>query len=361
MSQGSPRIFQTILNKIQKATLFVPDLTFVAKRPNGHPIPNPNVLIEYGYALKSIGERRIMPVMNSAYGAPSRETMPFDLIEHRNPITYDLPENADDATRTAQRVRLIKNFATALRTFFESDEYRDTLPKPVPVAYREPKDGKARFRLKGDPIGARSDVMAHITGAPPDKLFLSEGPSMWLRVGPESSTGKTRKITELEEHARKLILLPFYDPGSGTGGVRGPDGCGFYYNNGPGPAPSLVYAFSDGEVWSINTLYLAIRPDLILFEENRFVRSLEQCVDFLNGLGIPGPYRWVAGFEGVRDRHLLEDNFRRKRGLCLVDVIEFEGSFKSGDNAQQILEPFFEEVFEKCGLERPARAPVTLS
>jgi hypothetical protein len=42
---GSPRIFQTILNKIQKATLFVPDLTFIALRPNNHPVPNPNVLI----------------------------------------------------------------------------------------------------------------------------------------------------------------------------------------------------------------------------------------------------------------------------------------------------------------------------
>jgi hypothetical protein len=55
---GSPNIFATILEKISNATIFVPDLTFVGSRPNGQPIPNPNVLIEYGYALRCISERR---------------------------------------------------------------------------------------------------------------------------------------------------------------------------------------------------------------------------------------------------------------------------------------------------------------
>jgi hypothetical protein len=77
-------------------------------RPNNHPVPNPNVFIEYGYALKTLGEHRIMSVMNSAYGAPSRDTMPFDLIEHRHPITYHLPEDADDARRKLQSDHLTK-------------------------------------------------------------------------------------------------------------------------------------------------------------------------------------------------------------------------------------------------------------
>jgi hypothetical protein len=355
---GSPRIFQTILNKIQRATLFVPDFTFVATRANGHPTPNPNVLIEYGYALKCIGENRIVSVMNSAYGAPSRETMPFDLIEHQHPITYNLPENADEATRKSEADRLTKAFESALKTFFESDEFRNTLPKPEPIAYRQPQDGRARFRRKGDPIGVRSNVFAHLTGEPQDKVFLSEGPSMWFRVGPESPPVKPRKITELEAHVTKLALLPFYEPGGSFGGVRGADGCGFYNNVGPEATPSLVYVFSDGEVWTINTMYLSIRPDLILFEEDRLVKSLEQCVDFLKGLGISGPYRLVAGLEGILDRHLQEDTFLRKRGLCLVDVIEWEGSFKVGDSAMARLEPFFEEVFERCGLTRPAKVSV---
>ena len=65
---GSPPIFDTILEKIDRTAVFVPDLTFVAQRQNGDPIPNANVLIEYGYALKTIGHHRIVAVMNTAHG-----------------------------------------------------------------------------------------------------------------------------------------------------------------------------------------------------------------------------------------------------------------------------------------------------
>jgi len=51
---GSPPIFNTILEKIERAAVFIPDLTFVGTRANGDPTPNPNALIEYGYALKTL-------------------------------------------------------------------------------------------------------------------------------------------------------------------------------------------------------------------------------------------------------------------------------------------------------------------
>lgn len=70
---GSPPIFATILEKIDRAAIYVPDFTFVGKNLGGEPIPNPNVLIEYGWALKSLGYKRIVAVMNQAYGAPTRE------------------------------------------------------------------------------------------------------------------------------------------------------------------------------------------------------------------------------------------------------------------------------------------------
>src|SRR5207302_8308720 len=76
---GSPPIVDTIFQKIDKAAVFVPDLTFVGHRLDGRPTPNPNVLIEYGWALKSLGHARIVPVMNTAFGQPSADTMPFNL------------------------------------------------------------------------------------------------------------------------------------------------------------------------------------------------------------------------------------------------------------------------------------------
>jgi len=43
---GSPLIFETILKKIDRAAVFVPDLTFVGTRTDNRLTPNPNVLID---------------------------------------------------------------------------------------------------------------------------------------------------------------------------------------------------------------------------------------------------------------------------------------------------------------------------
>ena len=60
---GTPPIVQTIFGKIDECAAFVPDLTFVGKTPKGRLLPNSNVLIEYGWALKSSG-------LTPTFGAP---------------------------------------------------------------------------------------------------------------------------------------------------------------------------------------------------------------------------------------------------------------------------------------------------
>src|ERR1700693_4033170 len=112
---GLPPIFHTILEKIDRAAVFVPDLTFVSQRSNGDPSPNPNVLIEFGYALKSLTHVRIVAVMNTAHGQPARDSLPFDLALHRFPITYRLPDGAPDEMRRSVREQLTKELEAALR------------------------------------------------------------------------------------------------------------------------------------------------------------------------------------------------------------------------------------------------------
>ena len=127
---GSPAIVDTILKKIDYATIFLADLTFIGKRPDERPTPNPNVLIEYGWALKSLGLSRMLTVMNTAFGEPTRESMPFDMAHLRFPITYNLPAGAEDDHREAVRNNLERILGEALKTFFASGEFKATLPKP---------------------------------------------------------------------------------------------------------------------------------------------------------------------------------------------------------------------------------------
>src|SRR5262245_44114293 len=78
---GSPSVAETILGKIRLADVFLADLTFIqtaTERAHSNRLcPNPNVMLEYGYALHSLGEGKIIAVLNDAFGPPKE--LPFDL------------------------------------------------------------------------------------------------------------------------------------------------------------------------------------------------------------------------------------------------------------------------------------------
>ncbi|KAF2082066.1 TIR domain-containing protein [Flavobacterium sharifuzzamanii] len=83
---GSPAISATIFNKIDTADIFICDVTVVNKnwlnKILKHRVgPNPNVLIELGYAVNQIGWERVICVNDLRYSNP--EELPFDIRGHR--------------------------------------------------------------------------------------------------------------------------------------------------------------------------------------------------------------------------------------------------------------------------------------
>jgi hypothetical protein len=121
---GTPAVFDTIMEKITSASIFVPDLTFVGQRVDGRPTSNPNVLIEYGFALAKVGWPRIVTVMNDSYGKPSEINMPFNLAHTRFPITYSLSEAAGQEDRNNTQRTLGKKFEIAFRNIFQSKAFK---------------------------------------------------------------------------------------------------------------------------------------------------------------------------------------------------------------------------------------------
>lgn len=81
-----------ILKKIPNCDFFVGDITPVTKDENGKPIPNPNVMLELGYAAKAIGWARCLLVWNEKYGNLSQA--PFD-IRNRTIIHYNSEDGKD--------------------------------------------------------------------------------------------------------------------------------------------------------------------------------------------------------------------------------------------------------------------------
>lgn len=115
-SVGAPDIATTIFKKISDADLFIADITFVAKTKK-RSFPNPNVLIELGYALHAKGHEALVLVFNRAFG--KLENLPFDL-KMRRILTYDLPEGSGN--QSSVKAELVRDFKAALISGFSTSK-----------------------------------------------------------------------------------------------------------------------------------------------------------------------------------------------------------------------------------------------
>jgi hypothetical protein len=124
---GSPDIAKTILEKIDRAQIFVGDVTIV-NQGEKRLTPNPNVVYELAYARRALGGEHIIMVMNTAYGA--QPDLPFDLRQHRT-IGYLLPKDVEEVegrSRADMRRDLENRLKAALLDILKLDE-----PQPVTV------------------------------------------------------------------------------------------------------------------------------------------------------------------------------------------------------------------------------------
>jgi hypothetical protein len=361
---GQPPIADTIFKKIDAAAVFVADVTFTAKRVDGRPTPNPNVLIEYGWALKSLGHSRVISIMNDAYGEPSAATLPFDLAHVRWPTRFQLQEDASDQERAEARRKLVTSLKKAIGASLT------TIPPPpaqqAPIFPRAtPKDGPARFRNTSEELGYDEGF----GDRSPYKVFLKPGPAMWLRVMPSSPPGRIwtpRALKETAVPGNALNLRPFLNASSYSW-LRADDGWGVFdvpneidEQQKRKEASSMVFVFSTGEIWSIDTASLARHSQWIPFVESNFNERCSQYAHFLKGLGVPPPYVWIAGITGIKGRRLTVPpepgftNIGSNGPLCLSDTIQAEGTYKNGVTPAEALRHFYTEIFERCGMERPS-------
>jgi hypothetical protein len=149
---GSPDISSTIFGKIDQALVFVCDVSIInhGTKDERRLTPNPNVLIELGYALKALGSHRIIMVMNTAFGAV--EQLPFDLRLKRV-LTYSA--SVGDAERSPERKKLQGALEYCLRDILLAPLTKpdpDTKEVEIPVAGR----WQGRKDRPGEKYGNRS-------------------------------------------------------------------------------------------------------------------------------------------------------------------------------------------------------------
>jgi hypothetical protein len=153
---GTPSISDEIFNKIVFSDVFVADVTLtrrtaewrifgftITHRSRVRRSPNPNVLLELGFAIAHIGWERIILVQNAEYGGP--DELPFDLRGRRT-VTYHLSPDDDDIKSRSER-----NLQNNSKSLF------------APLCYRLTRVGKNR--VGGNHDGGASGMPVSLRAA----------------------------------------------------------------------------------------------------------------------------------------------------------------------------------------------------
>lgn len=109
---GTPDLSTTIFDKIDKCDIFIADISIINSESQYRIMPNPNVLVELGYAARSIGWSKIICVYNQKF-API-ENLPFD-IRGRKPIVYN-----SDNDLLVEKTYLTKMISDAMLNIIEA-------------------------------------------------------------------------------------------------------------------------------------------------------------------------------------------------------------------------------------------------
>ena len=354
---GSPPIVDTILAKIAACDVFVPDVTFMPASGERH-TPNPNVMIEYGYALKTPGPERIVAVMNTHFGEPTE--LPFDMRHRRFPLTYDLAPDADRETRRNIRERLANDIQSAIVAVLDSH------PHPaaeLPVFERSPAfDGGATF------VEANELFPMWVDGHGDTQRRFPVGPKVFLRLMPRDAVPPIGRAAILEVLAGSELQPLGHLRYGGWGMGTNRHGGGYVARH---PADdSLIGAISQiiltREIWGIETHMLThaasrqwidqdypVIPDTLLREifEDGLARYLKVAREHL---GLTPPLVAVAGVANL-ENHRLTLSQTQISTQIYESSISREIVIEDPDRpAAEILYPFYAALYDAVGVRLPS-------
>ncbi len=361
--RGMADIAATILNKIADAAVFVADLTPIAKSPDGKWLPNPNVMIELGWAMHRPGWERVIGILNMASGAKV-EDLPFD-IRHRRIVTFVLSETTDKPTRTAVRSKLVKELKEALQTNLE--ERADDHAATVQIAGVAPKaDNYSIWASAGDTL-THNDAFG---GAGRDKVEMPNVPRAFMRIIPAGWKNGTPSVSEIA----KLNQSESVDaPGdSGSSGNYGATEEGYvrYWitgRQGPGEASStnMTMFFTDtGEFWMLNGSVIAEHQGQLLLRDQPMLghwsQLLRTAMAVMDRFQAQKTRRVEAGLFGVRDLQWYSEWPSDRTPSRRNDTREIKQSQDWSPEAQlTFLTDAYNRVRDLFALERSTEAEVT--
>lgn len=209
---GSPDIGDTIFEKIDMCDLFVADITLINDKDSGYRrTPNPNVMIELGYAIKTLGWERIILLQCEDYG--DVEELPFD-INHRRICSYTVEkEIGDNSERTKRdsKQRVIENISSTIHILLDKGMLFGGNKKKVPkfeLKLRNYSEIMSRLTFKIRNVSSRmiSSFQSHDLS-----VLFSNGITKKIECSPWIESSSLMPGEEASIHLRNQILG--YGPG----------------------------------------------------------------------------------------------------------------------------------------------------
>lgn len=302
--RGMADIATTILNKIADAAVFVADLTPIAKSPDGKWLPNPNVMIELGWAMHRPGWERVIGILNTASGAKV-EDLPFD-IRQRRVVTFVLSEDADKQIRAATRVRLVKELKEALRINLE-ERADDLAATTTIVGVAAKSDNYSIWASAGDTL-THNDAFG---GARRETVAIPDVPRAYMRIIPAGWKNGPPSVSDIAKLGQsESVDAPSDGASNGNFGAT-EEGFVRYWITGRGEthemsSTNMTMFFEDtGEFWMLHGSVIVPHQSQLLLRDHlmlgQWSQSLRKAMAVMDRFQAQKTRRVEAGLFGVKD------------------------------------------------------------
>jgi hypothetical protein len=358
---------RAILKSIDVADMFVADVTAIGKVGSGadmqaetvgHRLINSNVAMELGYALRALGDLKLIVLFNAHYGWQNE--LPFDVRSREDAITFTLAPNAGRPEIESERKKLSARLVSAIDRCIQEPVPGPELSAATPATFN-----KAVYFQAGEVLAQAGE--SHGSGT---SYAYSADTFCYLRLIPIPTLQSELPLATLMAVVGKAPLLS-RQPGGALSGSNSYGALGFEVGAQPGRGRGRLAAstqlFPSGELWSLSAALVAHergeRPAWIKLPflssvvfERVFYDNLRALMTFAQqSLSLSPPWQVECGLVGVLGLHLglSPDDIRgpvRKADVTLRRTLKTQDE---GAMDKFLLE-FFGLLHEAIGAPRPA-------
>lgn len=350
---GLVEIVKTIFEKIERSDVFVADVTPIATTGQGKKVPNPNVMIELGHAMKVLGHEPIVLIANAAYGGKPQD-LPFDLRHRRGAITYHLRSTDDEDKIRAAKDKLVEELTSALLVNLKSALSRHDVK--IEFAQYPSRDGDPSTWLRPDERIEHGDFFG---GSGEHTLEVKGTTRSYFRMVPAGWTTKKPTRQQVRDARGQGSLSPLARRGSGDGGANALGAVAVGLWRGTAGATHTVTQWFDktGELWAFDGSVVTSENGLTYLGYARLLKDwstmLERSLAFYDHFGATPPYRVEVGVSGLENVYWL-DQLQSDQTRALDPYVRHSRESREWDPAARLafLTTAFNELTNAFG--RPA-------